>query len=93
MLWCPQSGHHSILGFGFNYDHRLTAAINFSKDPYRNNLRNFGVLERQSFANYFRKSTQEKLAWLQAHSGRGRYHEDLADNGGSAHVSGDRHRL
>jgi len=23
MLWCPQSGHHSILGFGFNYDHRL----------------------------------------------------------------------
>jgi len=23
MLWCPQSGHHSILGLGFNYDHLL----------------------------------------------------------------------
>jgi len=27
MLCCPQSGQHSILGFGFNYDHLLTRII------------------------------------------------------------------
>jgi len=27
MLWCPQSGHHSILGFGFNYAEVLIESV------------------------------------------------------------------